>query len=73
MVKYGNSIAEWDAQAKAFADYTVGMTADEVNAMETRVNDQGYNVSADDTLYASCTIDITGMRATIATAVNNAR
>ena len=73
MVKYGNSIAEWDAQAKAFADYTVGMTADEVNAMETRVNDHGYNVSADDTLYASCTIDITGMRATIATAVNNAR
>lgn len=73
MVKYGNSIAEWDAQAKAFADFTVGMTADEVNAMETRVNDHGYNVSADDTLYASCTIDITGMRATIATAVNNAR
>ena len=73
MVKYGNSIAEWDAQAKAFADYTVGMTADEVNAMEIRVNDHGYNVSADDTLYASCTIDITGMRATIATAVNNAR
>ena len=73
MVKYGNSIAEWDAQAKAFADYTVGMTADEVNAMETRVNDHGYNVSADDTLYASCTIDITVMRATIATAVNNAR
>ena len=73
MVKYGNSIAEWDAQAKAFADYTVGMTADEVNAMETRFNDHGYNVSADDTLYASCTIDITGMRATIATAVNNAR
>ena len=73
MVKYGNSIAEWDAQAKAFADYTVGMTADEVNAMETRVNDHGYNVSADDTLYASCTIDINGMRATIATAVNNAR
>ena len=73
MVKYGNSIAEWDAQAKAFADYTVGMTADEVNAMETRVNDHGYNVSADDTLYASCTIDITGMRASIATAVNNAR
>ncbi len=73
MVKYGNSIAEWDAQAKAFADFTVGMTADEVNAMETRVNDHSYNVSADDTLYASCTIDITGMRATIATAVNNAR
>lgn len=73
MVKYGNSIAEWDAQAKAFADYTVGMTADEVSAMETRENDHGYQVSADDTLYTSCTIDITGMRTTIATAANNAR
>ena len=72
MVKYGNAIAEWDAQAKAFADYTVGMTADEVSAMETTEHN-GHDVTVDETLFASCTMDITGMRATIATAVNNAR
>ena len=72
MVKYGNAIAEWDAQAKAFADYTVGMTADEVIAMETTEHN-GHDVTVDETLFASCTMDITGMRATIATAANNAR
>ena len=72
MVKYGNAIAEWDAQAKAFADYTVGMTADEVSAMETTEHN-GHDVTVDETLFASCTMDITGMRATIATAANNAR
>ena len=73
MVKYGNAIAEWDAQAKAFADYTVGKTADEVMGLETATNAEGYQVSTDETLFASCTMDITGMRATIATAANNAR
>lgn len=72
MVKYGNAIAEWDAQAKAFADYTVGMTADEVSAMETTEHN-GHDVTVDETLFASCTMDITGMRATIAMAANNAR
>ena len=72
MVKYGNAIAEWDAQAKAFADYTVGMTADDVGAMETTEHN-GHDVTVDETLFASCTMDITGMRATIATAANNAR
>lgn len=38
MVKYGNAIAEWDAQAKAFADYTVGKTADEVMGLDTTTN-----------------------------------
>ena len=72
MVAYGSAIAEWDAQAKAFADYTVGMTADEVSAMETTEHN-GHDVTVDETLFASCTMDITGMRATIATAANNAR
>ena len=72
MVKYGNAIAEWDAQAKAFADYTVGMPADEVSAMETTEHN-GHDVTVDETLFASSTRDITGMRATIATAANNAR
>lgn len=73
MVKYGNAIAEWDAQAKAFADYTVGKTADEVMGLETATNDEGYQVSTDETLLASCTMAINGMQTAIATAVNNAR
>lgn len=73
MVKYGNAIAEWDAQAKAFADYTVGKTADEVMALETTTNAEGYQVSTDETLLASCTMAINGMQAAIATAANNAR
>ena len=73
MVKYGNAIAEWDAQAKAFADYTVGKTADEVMGLDTTTNAEGYQVSTDETLLASCTMAIDGMQAAIATAVNNAR
>lgn len=72
MVQYGSSIAEWDAQSKAFTDYTVGKTAAEVRALETKKNDHGYNVTTDETLSASCTIQITGMMAVIAQAADYA-
>ena len=72
MVAYGNAIAEWDAQSKAFADYTVGKTAAEVAGIET-VESNGHNVTTDETLYASCTMDISGMIAVIALAANYAR
>lgn len=73
MVAYGNAIAEWDAQAQAFADYCVGKTAAEVRAIETTENDHGYSVPADETLYASCTMQITGMMAVLAQAADYAR
>ena len=73
MVAHGNAIAEWDAQAQAFADYTVGKTADEVKGIETAVNDSGHNVTTDETLLASCTMDISGMIAVIAQAATYAR
>lgn len=73
MVAYGNAIAEWDAQAKAFAAYTVGKTAAEISSIETVLNDTGHNVSVDETLLATCTMDITGMMAVIAQAANYAR
>ena len=73
MVDYGSAIAEWDAQAKAFADYTVGKTAAEVAGIETTVNESGHNVTTDETLLASCTMDISGMMAVIALAANYAR
>lgn len=72
MVAYGNAIAEWDAQAKAFADYTVGKTAAEVAGLET-VESNGHNVTTDETLFATCTMDISGMMAVIAQAANYAR
>ena len=73
MVAYGNAIAEWDAQAQAFANYTVGKTADEIANIETKVNEEGYNVAVDETLYASCTMQITGMMAVLAQAADYAR
>ena len=73
MVAYGSAIAEWDAQAKAFADYTVGKTAAEVAGIETTVNESGHNVTTDEKLLASCTMDISGMMAVIALAANYAR
>lgn len=73
MVAFGNAIAEWDAQAQAFADYTVGKTADEVRGIETVVNDGGHNVAVDETLLASCTMDIAGMKAVLAQAAACAR
>ena len=73
MVKYGNSIAEWDAQSDAFSKYCIGKTADEVKAFETKTNEEGYQVSTDETLLASCTISIEGMMAVIAQAVGYAR
>ena len=73
MVAYGAAIAEWDAQSKAFSDYCVGKTASEVKAIETKTNDHGYAVPADETLYASCTMQITGMMAVIAQAADYAR
>ena len=73
MVAYGNAIAEWDAQSQAFSEYVVGKTAAEVAAIETTENDHGYSVAADETLLASCTIQITGMMAVIAQAAEYAR
>ena len=63
---------EWDAQSAAFSQFVVGKTADEVAALETQESN-GHNVAVDETLYASCSMDITGMMAVISTAANYAR
>jgi len=73
MVKYGNAVAEWDAQSAAFSAYCVGKTAAEVAALETVVNEEGHQVTTDETLFASCTMSIGGMMAVIAQAANYAR
>ena len=73
MVKYSDATLEWYQQAENFEAYCVGKTADEVRAIETTQNDDGYSVTADETLYASCTMQITGMMAVLAQAADYAR
>ena len=82
MAKYGASmdnngdgkVLEWYVQADAFVKHVVGMTGAEVKAMETKTLDNGYVISADDALLsAGCTIQITSMKAVVATACDYAR
>lgn len=54
MVAYGNSKAEWYAQADAFAEYCVGKTSDEVSAIA--LGEDGKATDADIT--AGCTIAV---------------
>jgi len=68
MVAYGAAIAEWDAQAKAFEEYVVGKTGDEVKAIETTTNDHGYVVAADEELLAGCTMQISEFMEAVAKA-----
>lgn len=78
MTKYApDAKFEWFQQAAAFEDYCAGKTAAEVASLPTRVRGAeeahpGYVVTTDETLFASCSIQITGMMAVIAKAANNA-
>ena len=76
MVAYSEATKEWYQQAKAFTDYCTGKTAAEVLAIETKVRadglHDGYIVAADETLFASCSIQITGMQNVIAKAADYA-
>ncbi len=73
MVAYSNATLEWYEQAKNFTDYAVGKTAAELQGVETKVNDEGHTVFADEALYASVSISIDGMTAVLVKAVDNAR
>lgn len=77
MVKYSEATNEWFQQAAAFEQYCVGKTGDEVIALPTRVRGEneahpGYVVTTDETLFASCSIQITSMKGLIGTAAKNA-
>ena len=65
MVAWGGAIAEWDAQAAAFASYITGMNAEGVSGIsvtETTKPQEGTDLAA------SCTIAIGGFQALIAKA-----
>ncbi len=68
MVAWGGAIAEWDAQAKAFANYVIGKTAAEVESIA--VNEQTKPTDSD--LSSSVTIAVGGFKAIVAKAVANA-
>lgn len=61
MAAYGNAIAEWDAQAAAFAEYVTGKTAEEV--ADIAVNEKTAPTEAD--LSSSVTIAIGGFQSLI--------
>lgn len=62
---------EWYEQANAFADYVVGMTAEEVRAIET--NPDAHNGPVDADIAASCTMSVTAFIEAIAQATENAQ
>ena len=62
---------EWYEQANAFADYVVGMTAEEVRAIET--NPDAHNGPVDADIAASCTMNVTDFIEAIAQATENAQ
>lgn len=73
MVAYSNATLEWYEQAKNFVDYAAGKTPAELQGVETVINDEGYEVFADEALYASCSISIDGMTAVLVKAAGYAR
>ncbi len=77
MVKYSEATNDWFEQAKAFEDYCVGKTAQEVASLPTRVRTAdephpGYVVTTDETLFAQCSIQITSFKSVISKAAENA-
>ena len=80
MAAYGHSlvgnetVVEWYLQSAAFSTYVVGMTAADVLAMPLQTMENGYVISNDAALLATgCTMQISGMQAVVAEAVNYAR
>ena len=80
MAKYGKNqdrngdgvVKEWYEQAKAFENWCVGKTVDQVKNMSTQTQDDGYVIPADEALLsAGCTIQITDFIAATVKACND--
>ena len=70
MVAWGGAVAEWDAQAKALADFAVGKTVEELRS--GAVSESGYAPEGTD-LASQATIYLGGYVNTIEAAVANAK
>lgn len=67
-------VLEWYVQSAAFSAHVVGMTADQVDNMETATNNIGYQMTTDEALLsAGCTMQITAICDVVAESVRNAR
>lgn len=72
MVAYSSATLEWYQQAQNFVDFAAGKTVDELKGTETVINEEGHQVFADETLYASVSISVDGMINVVAKAADNA-
>ena len=63
---------EWYQQIAVFEEYVVGMTRDDVAAIETVVNDSGHEVGIDEALTAGCTMEIIDFIEAVCKACDNA-
>ncbi len=65
-------VLEWYLQAEAFENHVIGMTAEQVAAMATQTQDDGYVISADEALLsAGCTIQIGEFKEAVVKACND--
>ena len=64
---------EWNEQANAFADWTVGKTVDEVTGMTLKTTEGGEVTPDVPELTSSVTVTVTDWQAAIAKAVANAK
>ena len=71
MVKYSDATLEWFEQVENLEKWVVGKTADEIKNIETRVNEEGYNVAVDEELFASCSISLEAFQEAIVKACND--
>ena len=73
MVKFSDATLEWYQQAANFEAFANGKTAEELAGVETVVNEEGHQVFADETLYASVSISVDGMTSVLLKAIDYAR
>ena len=69
----GGTVLEWYVQSMAFSKHVLGMTADQVDNMETKLVNN-HHISVDEALLsAGCTMQITGICDVVAQAARYAR
>ena len=73
MVAFSDATHEWYEQAASFVAYAVGKTPAELESTETTLNEEGHQVVADETLYASVSISVDGMINVLVKAAGNAK
>ena len=67
-------VKEWDEQAAAFAEKMIGKTAADIEAIKTKLADDGkHNIADDADLLAVCTMDVVAFNADMVEAIKAAK